>query len=125
LNRTDSHESFASEGLNWNASAKENPNLYSVDETGWNSNKINEWADFAKVDCDSAELVIGVNNEKPNSHEDIKGLIDENGGDLVGTVSMGDEIKAMVAGIPLPTIPHFATEVYRAQHKISDLFHPK
>jgi len=113
-NLTASHESFVSESLNWNASAKENPNLYSVDETGWNFNKINEWADFAKVDDDSAELVIGVNNEKPNSHEDIKGLIDENGGDLVGTVSMGDSIKAIVAEIPLPMIPHFATEVQAA-----------
>lgn len=110
-NPTGSQESFLSGGFNWNASPKENPGLCSVDEDGWNFNRTNEWTDFAKVDDDSAELVIGVNNGKPNSCSDILDIISENGGDLVGTVSMEDEIKAIVADIPSVVISSFVVEV--------------
>jgi thermitase len=110
-NLTDSHESFATEGLNRNASAKENLKLYSVDEDRWNFNSTNEWTDFAKVDCDSAELIVGVNSGNPNNYANIIGLIDESGGDSAGTVSMDGKIRAVVADIPLGAISSFVTEV--------------
>ena len=110
-NLTDFQDNFLSEGFNRNASAKENPRPCSVDEDRWNFNRTNEWADFAKVDGDSTELVIGVNNGKPNSYADIMDLTDENGGDLVGTVSMGGEIRAVVADIPLVAVSSFVAEV--------------
>ena len=97
--------------FDWNALAEENSSPHSVDDDKWDFNEINEWADFANVDGDSAELVIGVNNGKPNSYANIEGLIGENGGDLVGTVSMGRDTKAFVADIPLVAVSSFVTEV--------------
>jgi len=109
-----SQESSLSKDFNQNTSAKENRKPYSVDEDGWNFNKTNEWANFAKVDDDSAELVIGVNSGKPNSYADIAGLIDENSGKLVGTVSIRGEVRAVVADIPFVAISSFVTEVQAA-----------
>ena len=74
-------------------------------------NKTNEWADFAKVDSDSATLVVGINNERPNSNADIMSLITENGGDFVDSVSIGDEIIAIVSDIPLSAVSSFVMEV--------------
>jgi thermitase len=83
-------------------------------ENKWVFNETNEWADFASVDEDSAELVIGVNNGKLDSYDEITGLIAESGGELVNTVLMGEEVAAVVADIPFDATLSFAEEVRAA-----------
>lgn len=74
------------------------------------SNKL-KWVDFAYVDDDSAELVIGLDGIQPNSYSELVDLIRSWGGDLVNTVSMDDEIKAVVADIPVMTMSAFISEI--------------
>ncbi len=109
LDPTDPQARYSSNASDWNASANENSKPYSVGEDRWDFNKTNEWADFAKVDGDSAELIIGINNRKPGSYTDILSLIDESGGQLVNKVTIEGETKAVVADIPLAAISSFVT----------------
>jgi thermitase len=97
--------------FDWNALEEENSRPHSVDDDKWGFNEINELSDIANVDGDSAELVIGVNNGKPNSYANIEGFVVENGGEFAGTISMGGEVRAVVADIPLTRVPSFVTEV--------------
>jgi thermitase len=87
---TDSQEGFLSEGFNWNGPtrAKENSKPYSFDE-------------------DSVELVIGVNYAQPDGYTKVTDLIVENGGKLVNTVSIRDEVIALVADMPLGAVSSF------------------
>jgi len=73
--------------------------------------KTSMWLDFAKVDEDSAELVIGINNAQPDSYVKISNLIVENGGKLVNTVSAKGEVIAVVADLPLDLVPSFVKDV--------------
>jgi thermitase len=91
--------------------AEENSTTRSTTEDKWNFNKTNEWAGFASVDTDSAELVIGINDGRPDSYAEITRLIAENGAELVNTVSMGGEVTAVVADIPFETASSFVEEV--------------
>ncbi len=75
------------------------------------TDKTDMWRDFAKVDEDSAELVIGINNAQPDSHIEIGALIVENGGKLVNTVSAKSEVIAVVADLPLDLVPSFVEDV--------------
>ena len=70
-----------------------------------------KWGDFAYVDDDSAELVIGLDGMRPNSHSELVDLIMSNGGELVNTVSSDGEIKAVVADIPHGVMSTFVSEV--------------
>ncbi|MCK4481729.1 S8 family serine peptidase [Candidatus Bathyarchaeota archaeon] len=80
-------------------------------ENKWTFNSTNEWTDFANVDEDSAELVVGVNNTKPDSYAQITALIAENGGQIINTVSIGGEIVAVVADMPFEAMSSFVQEV--------------
>ena len=81
----------------------------------WNLNATNEWwAEFAKVDSDSAEMVIGVNNAKQDGYEKLLRLIEENGGELINTVSVKGEVWAVVADVPLDIVSSLAIEVSAA-----------
>jgi thermitase len=107
-----SQEDFWGEDVKENA-PKTNQRLKPVGG-GWDFNRTNEWAEFAEVDGDSAELVIGVNNGHPDSHANLENLIDDHGGDLVNNVSMASEVKAIVADIPFATVSTFVAEVQTA-----------
>jgi thermitase len=76
-------------------------------ERNWDPGKANELADLAKVDTDSAELIIGVNPTRTNNYEEIANTIRTHKGRIVNTVSMGGKIEAVVADIPLASIPSF------------------
>ena len=80
-------------------------------ENKWTFNSTNEWTDFANVDEDSAELVVGVNNTKPDSYAQITALIAENGGQIVNTVLIGGEVVAVVADISFEAMSSFVQEV--------------
>lgn len=101
---------------------KENSKPLFFDEGKWNFDRIDEWVEFAKVDDDSVELVIGVNYAKPSSYTEIRRLITENGGKLVNTISMGGKIRAVVADIPLSVARYFARTVQTS--KLSSYIEP-
>lgn len=86
----------------------------SITESKWNSSKANEWMDFVYGDEDSVELVIGINNAQPDSYARLGELITRNGGEIVNTVSMENEIEASVADIPLAAVSDFLDVVKAA-----------
>jgi len=88
------------------------PNIFSLDSfvKDLSSHKVDEWGNLAYVDEDSAELVIGV-NEQPEDHTKVIDLIVENGGKLVNTVSIKDKVIALVADLPLYGVSSFVAQV--------------
>ena len=90
----------------------EDPSLsMSPHEKSWDFNRVSEWGNFAKVDNDSMEMIIGISWAKPNSYEQLRQLIIENQGELLNTVSMNGEIIAAVADISVAAAPSFAEKV--------------
>ena len=79
-------------------------------EKSWDFNRAGEWGNFARVNNDSMEMVIGISYAKPNGYEQLRQLIIENG-ELVNTVSMNGEVIAVVADVPVVTASTFAEEV--------------
>lgn len=77
----------------------------------WDFDRATEWENFAKVDNDSMEMIVGISYAKPNSYEQLRQLIIENHGELLNTVSTNGEIIAVVADIPVATASSFADEV--------------
>ena len=80
----------------------------------WDFNKASEWAEFAKVDDNSAELIVGISHTRTNNYNELKNIIRTNEGKIVNTVSMGGKIEAVVADIPLTSISSFMTEMNAA-----------
>jgi len=100
--------------VDWPTSTKKNPTLSSAFERNWDFNKANEWADFAKVDDNSAELIVGVSHTRTNSYDELKNIIRTNKGTIVNTVSMGSKREAVIVDIPLTSISSFVTEINAA-----------
>jgi thermitase len=69
------------------------------------------WSDFAFTDDDSAELVIGLSDMRPNSYAELVDVIMSCGSKVVNTVSMNGKITAVVADIPLVARSTFASKV--------------
>jgi len=84
---------------------------FSVAEDPWNfSNRI-EWSRFAYFNDNSAEVVIGLRNTQTRSHAKLSSLTHKSCGEIVNTVSMGGEVRAVVAEIPLARVSSFVTEM--------------
>lgn len=81
----------------------------------WDFESSTGWRDFAYVVDDSAELVIGVNGMRPNYYSELVDLIMSNGGTLANTISMDNEIRAVVADMPHVGITAFISEVEVAE----------
>jgi len=96
-----------------NLAKAQSPNIFPSDSFVKNNStdKTDMWRDFAKVDEDSAELVIGINSTQPGSYTKIRDLLVENGGKLVNTVSAEGEVIAVVADLPLDLVTSFAKDV--------------
>jgi parallel beta-helix repeat protein len=77
----------------------------------WDFSNEVKWGDFAYVDDDSAELVIGLDDMRPNSYSELVDLIVSYGGELVHTVSMDSEIRAVVADMSHVAMSTFVSEV--------------
>jgi len=88
-------------------------NIFSLDSfvRDLSSHKADKWVDLAYVNGDSAEFVIGVNSGQPDSYAKVNELIVENGGRLVNTVSIGGEVVALVADMPLSVVSSFVIQV--------------
>ena len=81
------------------------------DDQKWNFEKAREWSDFAHINEDSAELVIGLAKGKDDTCTRLSHLITVNGGKIVKTISTKKEILAIVAEIPFDLIPAFVGKV--------------
>jgi len=76
----------------------------------WDFSRAHEWGEFACIDDDSAELVIGVNDRDPSSRSRLASLVSLYGGKLVDTISFGDK-KAVVIDIPFMETSRFVKDV--------------
>jgi thermitase len=84
---------------------------FSVAEDPWNfSNRI-EWSRFAHFNDSSAEVVIGLRNTQTQKHASLSSLTHKSCGEIVNTVSIGGEVRAVVADIPLTSVSSFVTEM--------------
>jgi hypothetical protein len=70
-----------------------------------------KWGDFAFVNDDSAELVIGLSDMRPNSYSELVDVIVSCGGEVVNTVTVNGKINAVIADIPLVARSNFVSEV--------------
>jgi subtilisin family serine protease len=91
--------------------AKSSSRVSAYESGTWNFDEVDKWPDCAIVDAESAELIVGVNRGEPASYAGIMGLIDENGGRLVDTVSMGGEVRAFVVDVPLGAVSSFVADI--------------
>jgi len=67
--------------------------------------------EFAYVDEDSMELVIGVNKGYPNAYNNLVNAVSGTGGKVVNTVSIKGEVIALVVDMPLIAISSFVKDV--------------
>ena len=73
-----------------------------------------ESGDFAITDENSTELVIGVDNARPEAYASLVDAIGKNQGKIVNTVSIKGEVIALVAEMPLNVVSSFRDEVDRS-----------
>jgi len=93
--------------MEWLRSSENRTESYSTFEGDWNFSRANEWSDLAKIDDDSAELIIGLDHTDTSRCDEIKNIIRAYNGRIVNIVSMDDKIGAIVADIPFASIPSF------------------
>jgi len=67
--------------------------------------------DFAFVDDDSAELVIGLSDMRPDSYSELVDLVESDGGKVANTVLMDHKVAALVADMPNETLSSFTSKV--------------
>ena len=70
-----------------------------------------KWGDFAFGDDNSAELVIGLSDMRPNSYSELVDLVESDGGKVANTVSMDRKVAAVVADMPNETLSSFTSKV--------------
>ena len=95
----------------WISPSDKKPKPYSVFESNWNFDEPKKWSEFAEVDDDSAELMIGINHAHANNDNELTNIIRKNNGKIVDTISMGGKIEAVVADIPLTSTSSFTKEI--------------
>jgi archaellum component FlaF (FlaF/FlaG flagellin family) len=94
----------------WLTPPDEKPRPHSFLESNW-SFEPKKWSEFAEVDDDSAELIIGTNRARANNYNELTNIIRENNGKIVDTISMDGTIEAVVADIPLTSTSSFVEEI--------------
>jgi len=95
----------------WLTPSEKKPEPYSVFESNWNFNEPKKWSEFAEVDDDSAELIIGINHGHANNYNELTNITRKNSGKIVDTISMDGKIEAVVADIPLTSTSSFTKEI--------------
>ena len=96
--------------MNWLTSSENNTKSCSPLKS-WNFNDASEWAEFARVDDDSADLVIGINHARVNNYNELANIANKNDGKIVDMISVNGEIEAVVTDVPLTSTFSFAKEI--------------
>jgi len=97
--------------------AKQDKTLESSGQTSrddgdrWNFNDTSEWSNFAYVDGNKTRLVVGVNGEKPTSLLELEKIVAKHQAEIVNTVSIEGEVKAIVVELLLMSVTAFVEEV--------------
>jgi thermitase len=66
----------------------------------WDFSKTDDWSEFAKLDEDSVEMVIGVDVARLNSLGELSALVSQNHGTTVNTLTFGGRQRAVVVRVP-------------------------
>lgn len=74
----------------------------------WNFEMAENWGNLVCADEDSAELIIGV---QQNGYAELTNLIGRSNSELIDIVSMGGEIVALVVDVPLTEVSGLVTEL--------------
>jgi thermitase len=114
-NMSQKSKSYESNGTkDWLTPSEKKPEPYSVFESNWSFTEPKRWSEFAEVDDDSAELVIGTNYTHANDFNELTNIIRENNGKIVDKISMDNKTEAVVADIPLTSTSSCAKEINNA-----------
>jgi len=81
------------------------------ERSDWSFDRAREWGDFACVDGDSAELVLGVRDVQLDDYNELAHIAATHGGRIVNTVATREEMLAVVADIPFEKVSSFANEI--------------
>jgi hypothetical protein len=76
----------------------------------WDFSKVSEWGELAKIDDDSAEVVIGINYPYADNYNRIANIVKIYKGKIVNIISMGGKIEAIVADVPMLSVSSFVKE---------------
>jgi parallel beta-helix repeat protein len=94
----------------WSPQESITPQPHFVSTYTWQFKQSTQWRDFAYVDGNSVELVIGINNTRQGNYHELVDRLLENGGGPVDSVLMGENSQAMVADVPLSSLDSFMSE---------------
>lgn len=103
-------DNFRNQPSNWNTLLEDNFVSPFAVENEWGFNETDGQGGFAYVDSDPNERLIGINVIEPSSCDKLMDVIIKNGGEIVNTVSMGGETKAIVVNMP-PMRSSFVAEM--------------
>jgi thermitase len=79
---------------------------------GWNSEDAGTWSNFAYVNGSNTRLILGVDSQKDPSFTQIGEMAAKYGGQIVDTIKMGQEVRALVIQLPLTSAESFAGNAY-------------
>jgi thermitase len=94
----------------WSPQESITPQPHFVSTYTWQFNQPTQWRDFAYVNGNSVEVVIGINNTRQSNYYELVDRLLENGGGPVDSVLMGKNTQAIVADVPLSTLDSFVSE---------------
>ena len=76
----------------------------------WNFSDTSEWGKFVYMEGNKTRLVVGVNSEDAEGLHELEKLVAKRQGEIVNTISMGGNIRAVVVELPLTLVTAFAEE---------------
>ncbi|MGD0495286.1 MAG: NosD domain-containing protein [Candidatus Bathyarchaeia archaeon] len=96
--------------ISWGPQESITPQPHFVSTSTWLFKQSTQWRDFAYVNGNSVELVIGINNTGQGNYHELVDRLIESGGGPVDSVLMGENTQAIVADVPLSTLDSFVSE---------------
>jgi len=96
--------------------AKQNETLESSSQTSrcggdrWNFNDTSEWSKFAYIDGNKTRLIVGVNGQQSTSLPKLEKIAAKHHAKIVNTISIKDNIRAVVVELPLMSVTAFVEE---------------
>lgn len=120
--RSDTLDSAEKSDNSWRSISERKPEtaqektLKSTSETSpnggdrWNFNDTSEWSSFAYVDGNKTRLIVGVNGENFASLLNLEKIAAKHQAEIVNTVSIGGEVRAVIVELLLASVTAFVEE---------------
>jgi len=90
----------------------ERPSKTSRDEGDkWNFNDTSGWSKFAYANGNKTRLIVGINGQKPTSVLELEKIAAKHQAEIVSTVSIKGEVKAVVVELSLASVMAFVEEI--------------